>query len=418
MKNRLLVLSALCLIGKVTGLAAYPIDGYDYTGIKRLDYYNLVQQGVIEGRQLTPGARLPLDKIRIRGAAIDLDSAQADAAVSQSLRGFLGGQASQYGIAMVDLSDPEKPVYAGFNDEYQANVGSVGKIIVALALYQQLAELYPDDIAARVNLLKTKQITADQFIERASHEVRIWQVDERKLEHRKLRVGDTASVWNYLDWALSVSSNSAAAMVMREVILMRHFGADYPVSVARENEFLEKASASELRTLMLDSLSGVVQNNGLDANHLRQASFFTRFGKNRVGGDSSYGTPKELLKLLVLMEQGKLVDEFSSQDMKRMLYMTERRIRYASHPALDDMAVYFKSGSLYSCQPEEGFTCGKYMGNKRNQLASVAIVESPDEPQTLRYMVVVMSNVLKVNSAVAHQTLALRIHRLIESRHE
>ena len=189
MKNRLLVLSALCLVGKVTGLAAYPIDGYDYTGIKRLDYYNLVQQGVIEGRQLTPGARLPLDQIRIRGAAIDLDSAQADAAVSQSLRGFLGEQASQYGIAMVDLSDPEKPVYAGFNDEYQANVGSVGKIIVALALYQQLAELYPDDIAARVNLLKTKQITADQFIERASHEVRIWQVDERKLEHRKLRVG-------------------------------------------------------------------------------------------------------------------------------------------------------------------------------------------------------------------------------------
>ena len=170
-------------------------------------------------------------------------------------------------------------------------------------------------------------------------------------------------------------------MVMREVILMRHFGAEYPVSVAQENEFLEKASASELRTLMLDSLSGVVQNNGLDTSHLRQASFFTRFGKNRVGGDSSYGTPKELLKLLMLMEQGKLVDEFSSQDLKRMLYMTERRIRYASHPALDDMAVYFKSGSLYSCQPEEGFTCGKYMGNKRNQLASVAIVESPDEPQ-------------------------------------
>ena len=118
------------------------------------------------------------------------------------------------------------------------------------------------------------------------------------------------------------------------------------------------------------------------------------------------------------MEQGKLVDEFSSQDLKRMLYMTQRRIRYASHPALSDMAVFFKSGSLYSCAPEEGFTCGKYMGNKRNQLASVAIVESPeDDPQKLRYMVVVMSNVLKVNSAVAHQTLALRVHRMIEERH-
>ena len=168
---------------------------------------------------------------------------------------------------------------------------------------------------------------------------------------------------------------------------------------------------------MLDSLSEVVENHGMSTERLRQGSFFTRHGKNRVGGISSYGTPKELLKLLVRMEQGKLVDEFTSNDLKRMLYMTQRRIRYASHPALNDMAVYFKSGSLYSCQAEEGFKCGKYQGNKRNQLASVAIVESPSEPQELRYMVVVMSNVLKVNSAVAHQTLALRIHRMIEGRH-
>jgi hypothetical protein len=34
------------------------------------------------------------------------------------------------------------------------------------------------------------------------------------------------------------------------------------------------------------------------------------------------------------------------------------------------------------------------------------------------YLVTVSSNVLRKNSAVAHQTLALRIHRLIEARHE
>ena len=408
----------LCLLTKASELGAYPIDAYDYTGIKRLDYYDLAQRGEVEGRQLTSGAKLPLEQIRIRGAAIDLDTAQPDPDASESLRGFLGKQAAQYGVALVDLSDPDQPIYAAFNDEYKANVGSVGKIIVALALYQQLAERFPNDIAARINLLKTKQITADHFIEHDSHEVRFWDVDKRKLDHRPLRLGDTASVWEFLDWTLSVSSNAAAAMVMREVLVMRHFGDEYPVSDAVASAFLEDASASELRTLMLDSLGGIVESNGLDTNHLRQASFFTRYGKNKVGGDSSYGTPKELLKLLVRMEQGKLVDEFSSQDLKRMLYMTERRIRYASHPALNDFAVYFKSGSLYSCQEEAGFTCGKYMGNKRNQLASVAIVESPTEPQQLRYMVVVMSNVLKVNSAVAHQTLALRIHRMIEARHE
>ena len=410
------LLTGLFLSG-ITGLGAYPIDGYDYTGIARLDFYNLAQQGVVSGRQLSPGAKLTLDEIRIRGADIDLDTAPDDSAMRKSVRGFLGEQASRYGVALVDLSDPENPAYAGYNDSYQANVGSVGKILVTLALYQQLANRFPDDIAAREQLLRTKQITADRFIEHDGHKVPIWNVADRKLQHRPIKLGDTASIWEYIDWTLSASSNAAASMVMREAMLMRHFGSDYPVSDDVASEFLEQSSASELRSLMLDSLAEVVEDNGMSTEKLRQGSFFTRFGKNKVGGTSSYGTPKELLKLLVRMEQGTLVDEFTSNDLKRMLYMTQRRIRYASHPALNDMAVYFKSGSLYSCMEEEGFTCGKYQGNKRNQLASVAIVESPSEPQQLRYMVVVMSNVLKVNSAVAHQTLALRIHRMIEKRH-
>jgi len=402
----------------LTGLGAYPIDGYDYTGIKRLDFYDLAQQGVVSGRQLSEGSKLTLDQIRIQGADIDLNVASSNADMSQSLRGFLGKDASRYGVALVDLSDPDAPAYAGFNDDYQANVGSVGKILVALALYQQLANRFPDDIAAREELLKTKQITADRYIEHDSHKVVFWDVEKRDFAHRPIKLGDTGSLWEYLDWTLSASSNAAASMVMREAMLMRHFGNEYPVSDAVASEFLDKASAEDLRGLMLNSLAEVVNDNGMDTEKLRQGSFFTRYGKNRVGGTNSYGTPKELLKLLVGMEQGTLVDEFSSQDLKRMLYMTQRRIRYASHPALSDMAVFFKSGSLYSCAPEEGFTCGKYQGNKRNQLASVAIVESPSgSSQPLRYMVVVMSNVLKVNSAVAHQTLALRIHRMIEERH-
>ena len=416
-KRQFLALLTGLFLSGITGLGAYPIDGYDYTGIARLDFYNLAQQGVVSGRQLSPGAKLTLDQIRIRGADIDLDTASDDSAIRKSVRGFLGEQASSYGVALVDLSDPDNPVYAGYNDSYKANVGSVGKILVTLALYQQLANRFPDDIAAREQLLRTKQITADRFIEHDGHKVPIWNVADRKLQHRPIRLGDTASLWEYIDWTLSASSNAAASMVMREVILMRHYASDYPVLDDVASEFLEQASASELRSLMLDSLAEVVTNNGMDTEKLRQGSFFTRFGKNKVGGTSSYGTPKELLKLLVRMEQGALVDEFTSNDLKRMLYMTQRRIRYASHPALNDMAVYFKSGSLYSCMPEEGFECGKYQGNKRNQLASIAIVESPTEPQQLRYMVVVMSNVLKVNSAVAHQTLALRIHRMIESRH-
>ena len=101
-----------------------------------------------------------------------------------------------------------------------------------------------------------------------------------------------------------------------------------------------------------------------------------------------------------------------------MLYMTERRIRYASAPALRDSAVYFKSGSLYACEPEPDFKCGKYRGNKRNLMNSIAIVESPAKERKLYYLVSLTSNVLRKNSAVDHQTLATRIHRLIEKAHK
>jgi hypothetical protein len=48
---------------------------------------------------------------------------------------------------------------------------------------------------------------------------------------------------------------------------------------------------------------------------------------------------------------------------------------------------------------------------------SVAIVEVPAGNHRLHYLVVVMSNVLRKNSAVEHQSLATRLHRLIEGYH-
>jgi hypothetical protein len=50
-------------------------------------------------------------------------------------------------------------------------------------------------------------------------------------------------------------------------------------------------------------------------------------------------------------------------------------------------------------------------------LNSVAIIEAPAADPQLYDMVVVMSNVLRKNSAVAHQTLATRIHRMLEKNY-
>ena len=104
------------------------------------------------------------------------------------------------------------------------------------------------------------------------------------------------------------------------------------------------------------------------------------------------------------------MDQWSSLEIKRLLYMTARRIRYASSPALSDAAVYFKSGSLYRCKPEPGFTCEKYKGNVENIMNSVIIVEHPDGRI---YLLGLLSNVLKKNSAMEHQSLATFIDGIL-----
>jgi hypothetical protein len=61
--------------------------------------------------------------------------------------------------------------------------------------------------------------------------------------------------------------------------------------------------------------------------------------------------------------------------------------------------------------------CKKYRGNVKNYMNSVAIVETPADVRRLHYMVTLISNVLYKNSAVDHQTLATRIHRIMEAAH-
>jgi hypothetical protein len=213
---------------------------------------------------------------------------------------------------------------------------------------------------------------------------------------------------------LSASSNAAASMVLKHLMLLVQYGPAYPVSETEAQQFFKTASKKDLAALLSKALQDPVVRNGLDLTQLRQGSFFTWKGKRLVPGTTSYATPRELMRWLIKLEQGKLVDAFSSREIKRLLYMTQRRIRYASAPALAAAAVYFKSGSLYKCKTEPGFECKKYHGNVINMLNSVAIIEAPANEGRLYYMVVVMSNVLRKNSAVAHQTLATRIHRMLQ----
>jgi len=399
---------------------AFPIDGYAETGIRRVEGVRLVEEGTIGGKKQPPGALLPTAAVDLRMLNYrDMDLPAPDPAFSKQILGLIGNRASQYGIAVLDLSSPEQPRYAEHRGEHRQNVGSVGKMVAALGLFQALADAWPDDIEKRRQILKDTVVTADAFSQSDHHKIRIFNVETSKLTRRTMKIGDQGSLWEFLDWMLSVSSNSAAAMTMREAMLLRHFGKDYPVPEAEVQRFFKETPGKELTELFQQTFFEPITRNGLDLEQLRQGSFFTRMGKKKVnGGGNSYGTARELMKFLLRMEQGRLVDEFSSRQIKRLLYMTERRIRYASSPALSDSAVYFKSGSLYKCKEEPGFKCGAYKGNVRNYMNSIAIVEYPPGENRLFYMSTVVSNVLRENSAVDHQTMGTRIHRLIEKANQ
>jgi hypothetical protein len=413
-----LATAALLLAGG-SGLLAYPLDGYEDTGIRRVEGSRLATEGKALGGIQPPGALLTTDQVELRLLSHpDLALPPADPEFTEKVRALLGENAPAYGIAVLDLTDPEQPAYAEYRGDYRQNVGSVGKIIGAVGLFQALADTWPDDLARRTRILRDTVITADDFAHSDHHNVRFFDVENRMLTRRKILDGDQGSLWEYLDWMLSVSSNSAASMVMRDAMLLRHFGADYPVSEEQIHSFFRETPRGELTRLFRQTFWEPVARNGLDLDQIRQGSFFTAQGKKNVnGGGNSYATARSLVQLMLLMEEGRLVDEWSSLQLKRLLYMTERRIRYASAPALRDAAVYFKSGSLYKCREEAGFTCGQYKGNAMNYMNSVAIVEQEIDGVSLHYIAVVISNVLRENSAADHQALGTAIHHLIRQQH-
>ena len=406
----------LAALTAASSVQAYPLDGYEETGIRRVEGARLAHEGLAKGGFQPPGAQLPTDQVDIRLHAYPaFTPPSADAEFSARVGDMLGDHADRYGMMVLDLSNPEQPRLADHRGDYRQNVGSVGKLLAALGFFQALADTWPDDINKRRQILKSTVVTADEFSHWDHHKIRIFDVDTNTLTRRTMKDGDQGSLWEYLDWTLSVSSNSAAAMSMREAMLLRHYGRDYPVAEAEIQRFFAETPAKELTELFQLTFFEPVTRNGLDLEQLRQGSFFTREGKRKVnGGGNSYGTARSLMEFVLRMEQGRLVDEFSSRQIKRLMYMTERRIRYASSPALRDSAVYFKSGSLYSCREEEGFECKPYMGNVKNHMNSVAIVEYPPGENRLHYISTLLSNVLRKNSAVEHQTLGTRIHRLIE----
>ncbi|MBN1649859.1 MAG: hypothetical protein JW857_00945 [Bacteroidales bacterium] len=415
LKRNTLFLFILFLIAE-PALQAYPIDGYLLTGIRRLARLQLILNGELKDAQPIAGARKKIAEVHLQLENAKGDSLlvlpKVDAGLQKKLNALFPNLDESYSVALLDITPGKQIKYASRQETKGFQPGSVGKLAVIAGLFAELERLYPNSFEKRQELLRTKFVRAGRWAIADEHTVPFYNPDTKEFYKRTVREDDVFSLYEWADHMLSVSNNGAASVVWRELILMHHFGVDYPqLTESEADEFFKITPKAVLQKLAVQVVNEPLQAIGIEENEWRLGSMFTQGAKSIIpGSGGSIGSPQALLKYLIALERGKIVDHNSSLEIKRLLYMTDRRIRYASSPRLSNAAVYFKSGSLYQCKPEEGFSCKKYMGNVQNYMNSVAIIEHPDGTV---YLVALMSNVLRKNSNVDHLVLASEIDDII-----
>ena len=418
MKKLIILLGVIIICSAFTTLNYYPIDGYARTGIKRLLRLELIKSGEIkDATKLPNGAYKSYMDIKLNLISRRNDSMvcflKEDDNFQKEISGLFRGLDKSYSITVLDISDVQHVRYAHRNETSGYQPGSVGKIAVLLGLFNQLAKIYPDDFEKRLELLRNKSVKSGQWGLTDEHTVPIYNIETQKLLKRQVIASDVFTLFEWADHMMSVSNNGAASILWREVLLMQAFGDKYAALTQEETDaYFKNTPKKELTDISNDVVNLPLRDLGITSDEWRLGSFFTK-GANLYVGDKggSIGSPLGLMKFLIQLEQGNVVDEASSLEMKRLMYMTDRRIRYAQSPALKDAAVYFKSGSLYKCDRTKGEACGKYMGNVTNFMNSVAIVEHPDN---CNYIVVLMTNVLRKNSATDHMMLAASVDKIIK----
>ncbi len=363
-------------------------------------------------RTLPYGSRhaLPYIRLNLINQPIDSNLMERDSALEAALEKIIPNRGRAYSLAIMDITPGQEPRYLERNATLTYQPGSVGKLAVATALMCELENVYVDDVEKRWELLRSRVVKGGRFAVYDHHTIPDYDPETERYSRPRVTEEHEFSIYEWADHMLSVSNNGAASVVWREAILMRVFGAKYPELTQEEAEaYFKETPRGELRDISKSVISEPLRHLGIGPDEFRVGTMFTRGASAIVppeGGSSA--TPRGLMKWLTALESGNIIDVPSSLEIKRLMYLTDRRIRYAHAPVLDSAAVYFKSGSLYGCKA--GTSCAKYAGNRMNYMNSVAIIE---QPSGNRYLVALMTNVLGRNSAYDHQLLATRIDKML-----
>ena len=394
----------------------YPIDGYERTKISRLLY---LQRQVEKGAKITripPGALHNIETVQLnltqsKDKMLDDFFIQDNEFTAQLKKVIPKGA---YSLTALDMSDPNNLKYGAYKEDIGYQPGSVGKLAVLIGLFTELDKIFPGSWEEKEALLRNKKVSSRYWGEGDHHTIPVYDVETDKLVRRKVVGSDVFSLYEWLDHMVSVSNNGAASVVFREALLMRQFKYAYPnITDELAEKYFDSLSKDSLTNVAHNVVNQPLRDMGISNDEWRLGGMFTSSSTKHVGRKGgSHATPKGLMKFLIQLEQGNVVDERTSLEMKRLIYLTDRRIRYAKSPKLDDAAVYFKSGSYYKCDREKNPDCGGYQGNVYNYMNSVIIVEQPNGK---KYMVCLMTNVLNKNSANDHYYLGGKIDDIIQA---
>lgn len=406
------------LILFISVLHPYPIDGYKHTGIRRLVRLQKILNGEIQDKMPVKGQLKKYDEIKLNLLNPKGDSLQnlpaVDPVLQKKISALFPNLHESYSLVVLDITPGRKAALAEYNPDRTYQPGSIGKLAIIAGLFTELQKIFPDDFSKRINLLKTRMVKGGKWVVRNFHTIPTYDIETGDFHKAVAKEDDLFSLYEWADHMLSVSSNAAASVVWKEMVLMRAFGKKYPPSAGEEEKYFKDTPKQELREITVSVVNDPLIKMGITEDEWHLGSLFTSEGKKRLpGSGGSKASPKALIKYLVKLESGKIVDRESSLEIKRLMYMTDRRIRYAASPSLREAAVYFKSGSIYKCRPEPDYECRKYKGNEENYMNSVAIVEQPDGSV---YFVALMSNVLKKNSDSDHRELATSIDKIIRRK--
>ncbi len=435
------VLMLACLWGSAA--LAFPVDDYARTGIRRLKFQQDALNGLHRGPKLVPGARWPSANIKLRMRAEGRDfelttTTPKDPVLQPALEKVLKQWSwHKYNVAILDITDPAHPRYAAVHEQVSLTPGSVAKVLVASGMFEQLKQRFPKDIAAREKLLRETIVAADDWAMKDSHDLPFISGENLdKSTSRRVVIGDKLSLWEWMDGALSASNNSAAAMLWREATLMKLLGADYPPPKVNA-DLWKQLGRDGLTNASFDVVSKPLLDAGLDPEVFKLRLYFTKGAGKYIRSQTSGATALSLIQWLLRVEQGRMVDEWSSLELKKMMYLTRRRVRYLHTHKLDNFAAFFKSGSLYRFKPETTERI-QYQGDLQNILNSLIEIDTTQPPpealaavtgptaelaaktphtnaagKPYVYLVAVMSNELKRNAAEDHARLAEAIHALI-----